>query len=89
MQKPSSLPEKSSNGQLLLKEVSNRVMKAGDVGTLSATHRNIHSLKASQFSRMIDIFAPPYNRQRARDSKRFKITATENASKKIYRAVVA
>lgn len=82
------LPKKASNNELLIKEVANTVMTPGDVSTLSANHRNIHWLKANTFSRMIDIFAPPYNRQRARDSKRFRITGTENSLNKTYRAIV-
>lgn len=81
------LPEKSTDNELLLREVSNVQMKPNDISTLSATHRNIHWLKASTFSRMIDIFAPPYNKQRAEDSKRFEITGTFSHSEKIYKAL--
>ena len=74
------------DGEVFLKEVSNVHMKPGDISTLSATHRNIHWLKANSFSRMIDIFAPPYDYPGRKAMKRFKITGVINSNYKIYKA---
>ena len=72
--------------EVLLREVSNAHMKPGDISTLSATHRNIHWLKANSFSRVIDIFAPPYDYPGRKAMKRFKITDVIDSNYKIYKA---
>jgi hypothetical protein len=50
-------------------------MSQGMVGTLTATKHNIHGLKAQSFAQVIDIFTPPYDAIRIRDSKYFQIVS--------------
>ena len=65
------LPKKSANKKLLLKESSSVIMKPGMVGSLSSTRGNIHSLKANEFTRLIDVFTPPYDKRRIEESHYF------------------
>ncbi len=52
-----------SNQRLWLKPRPAVIASPGLAVTLTATRGNIHSLKATRFTRMIDIFAPPYSRE--------------------------
>ncbi|MEN9362440.1 MAG: hypothetical protein RL095_3975 [Verrucomicrobiota bacterium] len=52
-----------SNQRLWLKPRPTVIASPGLACTLTATRGNIHSLKATRFTRMIDIFAPPYSRE--------------------------
>ena len=69
------LPKKSENERLLLKQTDSVIMKPGMVGSLSSTRGNIHSLKATEFTRLIDIFTPPYDKRRIKDSRYFSKSA--------------
>ena len=51
-----------SNQRLWLKPRPTVLATPGLAVTLTATRGNIHSLEAKRFTRMIDIFAPPYSR---------------------------
>ena len=55
------LLDESQSGNHLLQKIGQEVMVAGSVGTLTADRGNIHELKTSTFTRMIDIFTPPYD----------------------------
>lgn len=50
-------------------------MSQGMVGTLTAVSHNIHGLKAQSFAQVIDIFTPPYDAIRIRDSRYFQIVS--------------
>ncbi len=65
------LSKKSVNNKLLLKQTDSVVMQLGMVGSLSSTRGNIHSLKANEFTRLIDIFTPPYDKRRIKESHYF------------------
>ncbi|MXW07562.1 MAG: hypothetical protein F4Z87_05480, partial [Gammaproteobacteria bacterium] len=49
----------------LLKKERNLTMTPGMTATLTVSRGNIHELHAKHFTRMIDVFTPPYNRDRS------------------------
>ena len=58
------LKETAGNGNPLLRFERHLDMTAGDTAALTVDKGNIHTLKASKFTRMIDLFTPPYDRDR-------------------------
>ena len=64
--------ELSDSGKLLLKQESSKTFKPGVSGILTSSVGNIHSLQADKFSRLIDVFTPPYDDMRQRNSKFYK-----------------
>ncbi len=60
----------TKDGRPLLKFHNHLNMKSGDIAMLTENQGNIHTLKAKEFTRMIDIFTPPYNIDR-RDRARY------------------
>lgn len=67
------LEETSDNKRPLLQRERSLVMSNGDSAILTATRGNIHSLHAEKFTRMIDVFTPPYNRDRVMCSRYYKL----------------
>ncbi len=67
------LPEVSERNRPLLAEERSLDMKPGDIAALTVKQGNIHTLRALEFTRMIDVFTPPYNLDRVSRSKYFKI----------------
>ncbi|MDE0645597.1 MAG: hypothetical protein OXH84_05090 [Gammaproteobacteria bacterium] len=67
------LEEASDNNRPLLQKERSLVMTNGDSAILTATRGNIHSLHAEKFTRMIDVFTPPYNRDRVMRSRYYKL----------------
>ena len=63
------LEERSSEGRYLLQKETDTAMEPGMIGTLTSTKRNIHGLRATAFTEMIDVFTPPYNDARSYASK--------------------
>ena len=63
----SSSREVEKNGKTImmqkctLREVGNELLKAGDVGLLTADEGNIHSIMPNEFTQMVDVFTPAYN----------------------------
>ncbi|MEO1513917.1 MAG: hypothetical protein AAFV95_02855 [Bacteroidota bacterium] len=47
--------------ECILREVENEVLKAGDVGILTAHKGNIHSIMPNEFTQMVDVFTPAYH----------------------------
>jgi len=70
------LQETAENGNPLLRFERHLEMAAGDTATLTATRGNIHMLSALQFTRMIDVFTPPYDRDRVRRSRYYDMDST-------------
>lgn len=71
----------------LLRKSSDTVMSKGQVSSLTSKERNIHTLKAKQLTQLIDIFAPPYDPQRAAKSSWFSIDTDQFEGKEnIYEA---
>ena len=81
------LEESSESGGLLLRQDSRIVMTPGSIATLTSTTRNIHSLRATEFTRLIDVFTPSYDDFRSRTSKWYqKDSETYQGSEGIYEA---
>ena len=62
----------SERGRPLIRAVSDVTMTPGSTGALSSTVANIHALQAVTFTRLIDVFTPPYNDDRSRRSRWFQ-----------------
>lgn len=67
------LEETSADDLPLLQKERAMTMKPGDSAILTATKGNIHSLHAVEFTRMIDVFTPPYNRDRSSRARYYKL----------------
>ncbi|MCY4143397.1 MAG: hypothetical protein OXG08_06905 [Gammaproteobacteria bacterium] len=67
------LQEVSERKRPLLQEERSLEMKPGDIAALTVDKGNIHALHALEFTRMIDVFTPPYNADRINRSRYFKI----------------
>ncbi|MEM6964350.1 MAG: hypothetical protein AAF573_06265, partial [Bacteroidota bacterium] len=65
-EKRSSVREVVKDGQTsiikkcILREVENEILKAGDVGILTADEGNIHSIMPNEFTQLVDVFTPAY-----------------------------
>lgn len=70
------LRETAENGNPLLRFERHLEMTAGDTATLTATRGNIHMLNALLFTRMIDVFTPPYDHDRVRRSRYYDMDST-------------
>ena len=46
----------------ILREVETEVLKAGDIGILTANEGNIHSIMPNEFTQMVDVFTPSYHK---------------------------
>jgi cysteamine dioxygenase len=71
-----------SEGHQLLKHCGTTVLKKNDISTLTAKARNIHTLKAKQVTQLVDIFTPPYNKERIEQSKWFTLSPDPVAGQK-------
>ncbi|MXZ45014.1 MAG: hypothetical protein F4Z01_08620 [Gammaproteobacteria bacterium] len=67
------LTEASVNDLPLLQTERNLTMTPGTTATLTTSRGNIHELHAKEFTRMIDVFTPPYNRERTSRSRYYWI----------------
>ncbi|MCP5536852.1 MAG: hypothetical protein H7A51_11560 [Akkermansiaceae bacterium] len=67
------LIEHKNDQHVLLAETARATLSKGHVSTLTSKARNIHRLKAGRLTQLVDIFAPPYNKERARKSTWFKV----------------
>lgn len=74
-------------GKYLLHQSLDCTLRKGDVSTLTSQARNIHTLKAKQVTQLIDIFTPPYNKERSEKSCWYELDEAPVAgSKTIYEA---
>jgi len=67
------LEETAENGNPLLRFERHLEMTAGDTAALTVARGNIHMLKATKFTRMIDVFTPPYDRDRTRRARYYAV----------------
>lgn len=67
------LEETAKNGNSLLQVERQLEMSAGSTAALTANRGNIHRLRANDFTRMIDVFTPPYNKDRVQRSRYYKM----------------
>jgi cysteamine dioxygenase len=58
---------------LLLKQSSLSKLTKTNVSTLTSKDRNIHRLRARSLTQLVDIFAPPYNKERVARSRWFTV----------------
>ena len=73
-------PEKKdqvADEHLLLKRSGKATLKRGNVSTLTSKKSNIHRVSAEKFCQVIDIFTPPYDAKRIRNSRWFEVDAEE------------
>jgi len=79
--------KEQSDKSLLLKETARATLIKGQVSTLTSKERNIHRLKAQSLTQLVDIFAPPYNKERSQKSTWFDVDSeTFQGRKHIYQA---
>lgn len=88
-----TIEEKEVDGELtgkyLLHQSLDCTLRKGDVSTLTSQARNIHTLKAKAVTQLIDIFTPPYNKERSEKSCWYELDEAPVAgSKTIYEAHV-
>lgn len=65
------LSEQSADGNPLIQQIWAGTLSTGQVGTLTATTGNIHTLRADVFTELLDVFTPGYNRDRSLRSRWF------------------
>jgi cysteamine dioxygenase len=63
----------ATSGQVRLRHEATVTMTPGATGTLTSTTGNLHDLEAQEFTRLIDVFTPPYNDDRSRRSRWFTL----------------
>jgi PCO_ADO len=63
-------------------------MTPGMTGTLTSTTGNLHDLVAEEFTRLIDVFTPPYNDDRSRRSRWLQLTQESPTTPGEFTAVV-
>jgi cysteamine dioxygenase len=67
------LDQQPGNDTLLLKQSALAELTKANVSTLTSRDRNIHRLKARSLTQLVDIFAPPYNKDRVERSRWFDV----------------
>ena len=67
------LGRKGESENVLLEETGHALLQKGKVSTLTSKARNIHSLQAKKLTQLVDIFAPPYNKERSEKSSWFDV----------------
>lgn len=65
---------KAAQGHQLLKRVGQGVLRKNEISTLTAKARNIHTLHARKVTQLVDIFTPPYNKERIEQSNWFELS---------------
>jgi hypothetical protein len=76
------LGEKPDHKHVLLKETNHEILKKTSVSSLTSKARNIHRLKAKKLTQLVDIFAPPYNRDRIQKSSWYEVDPDPFTTKK-------
>ncbi|MEJ6578668.1 MAG: hypothetical protein QNL33_14980 [Akkermansiaceae bacterium] len=74
--------EKPDKEHVLLRETNHDLLKKGNVSTLTSKARNIHKLQAKELTQLIDIFAPPYNKDRIEKSSWYDVDPDPFTSEK-------
>lgn len=67
------LGERPDKKHVLLKETNHDLLKKSAVSSLTSKERNIHKLKALELTQLVDIFAPPYDRERVQKSSWYDV----------------
>lgn len=83
-------PEKK---RVLLAETGQATLMKGSVSTLTSKARNIHRLKARQLTQLVDIFAPPYDKERIQKSDWYDVDSEPQEERhgehKVFEATVS
>ncbi|YCM46309.1 hypothetical protein V2O64_09800 [Verrucomicrobiaceae bacterium 227] len=74
--------EKPDKEHVLLRETNNDLLRKGSLSTLTSRARNIHKLQARELTQLIDIFAPPYNKDRIEKSSWYDVDPDPFTSEK-------
>lgn len=81
------LEQQAEDSPLLLSQTAKNTLQKGMVSTLTSKERNIHKLRAHSLTQLVDIFAPPYNKERIRKSTWYQVdTEPYQGKKNIYQA---
>ena len=81
------MPHENDEDKVLLKETAQSSLHKGNVSTLTSKARTIHRLQAHQLTQLVDIFAPPYNKERIKKSTWFEVDSDNyQGQEKIYEA---
>lgn len=67
------LGQRGVSKELLLEETSHDLLGKGRVSTLTSKERNIHTLAARELTQLVDIFAPPYDKEKIEKSQWFDL----------------
>lgn len=59
---------------ILLRRVNQTVLGKNNISTLTAKARNIHTLRARKVTQLVDIFTPPYTKERVEQSRWFELS---------------
>ena len=80
--------EQENGKDVLLKQTSHAMLAKGKVSTLTSKERNIHRVAAREFTQLVDIFAPPYDKKRIADSNWYHVdTEGYKGKDKLFEAV--
>ena len=66
----------SGSGNPLLRLERDLALTAGATAALTADRGNIHALKATEYTRVIDVFTPPYDRDRVERARYYRIDSS-------------
>ncbi len=78
----------ASADHVRLRHDATLTMIPGTTGTLTSTTGNLHDLEAQEFTRLIDVFTPPYNDDRSRRSRWFQLAEESPTTPGEFTAVV-
>ena len=71
------LEEHGLKENVLLQQTSHAKLAKGKVSTLTSKERNIHRVLAREFTQLVDVFAPPYDKQKIADSTWYEVDTEE------------
>ena len=65
--------KRKEGGAVLLEETEHNLLSKGQISTLTSKERNIHSLRAKELTQLVDIFAPPYSKEKVEKSTWYEV----------------
>ena len=79
----------TGNGFCTLRDEGVARLTAGYTSWLTADMHNIHGLKAQSFSQVIDIFTPPYDSTRIKESRWFRLNQPVTPGKDVIATILS
>ena len=64
--------EEDAQGTVLIEQIEKITLRPGMFTTLTADRGNIHSLRANQYTALLDVFTPPYDEERLQHYKNYE-----------------